>query len=111
MDLRCRKTECAFNNKYTCMAKSIKINDKIICSTYQKTDKSEPDTSKFLFDRAPEYAPQRESKTCCIGCDAKCLFNKEHKCVANGITVNSIAEKPYCVTYLGSFPEKDKKAK
>ena len=100
MDLRCRKTECAYNNKYTCTAKCINVNSKIICSTYEKTDKQEPDTSRHIFERAPEYAPQRDSKTACINCHAKCLFNKNYICHANGITVNAINEKPYCVTFL-----------
>lgn len=109
MDLRCRKTQCLYNHKYTCTAKSIKINKKIICSTYVKRNKEEPDTSRFIFDRAPDYAPQRESKTADIECCANCLFNQNKCCEANGITVNSIGEKPYCVTYLQNDDKKDKK--
>lgn len=48
----------------------------------------------------PEYAPQRDSKTMDIGCKAHCIFNKEGECIANGITVNAIAEKPYCMTFV-----------
>lgn len=100
MDIRCRKTTCFYNNKYTCTAKEILVGSNMVCSTYKKTNKTEPDTSKTMFERAPEYAPQRDSKTLDIGCKAHCIFNKEGECIANGITVNAIAEKPYCMTFV-----------
>ena len=100
MDIRCRKTNCEYNNKYTCRAKEILVSNKILCTTYKKGDKDEPDTSKTMFEKAPEYAPQRDSKTINIGCKATCIFNLEGKCIANGITVNDINEKPYCMTFV-----------
>lgn len=100
MDIRCRKTTCRYNDRYTCKAKGILIEKVVTCSTYEKGDKPEIDTTMHLFEKTPEYAPQRDSKTLEIVCHAKCLFNKEGKCVSNGITVNSISEKPYCVSYL-----------
>lgn len=110
MDLRCRKTQCEYNYKYTCKAKEVCINDKILCATYQKTDKSEPDTSRHIYERAPDYAPQRESKTANIYCKANCLFNNNGCCESNGITVNAIAEKPFCVSFLlGEKRESTKK--
>ena len=100
MDIRCRKTLCRYNDRYTCKAKGIKVTNKATCRTYEKGDKAEVDTTKHLFEKTPEYAPQRDSKTLEILCHADCLFNKDGKCVSNGITVNSITEKPFCVSYL-----------
>lgn len=100
MDIRCRKTNCHYNNKYTCRAKEILVSSKILCTTYKKGDKNEPDTSKTMFEKAPDYAPQRDSKTMKIGCKAICIFNLDGKCIANGITVNDINEKPYCMTFV-----------
>lgn len=100
MDIRCRKTQCDFNNCYTCKAKGILVDKRAICTTFIKGDKPEVDTTKHLFEQTPKYAPQRDSKTLSILCHADCLFNVEGKCVSNGITVNSIDEKPYCVSYL-----------
>lgn len=100
MDIRCRKTKCRYNDRYTCKAKGIIVDKKVLCSTFEKGDKPEVDTTKHLFEITPEYAPQRDSKTLSILCHTDCLFNKNGKCVSNGITVNSIAEKPYCVSYL-----------
>lgn len=100
MDIRCRKTTCLFNDRYTCKAKGILIGEKINCKTFAKSDKEEIETAETLFEKTPKYAPQRDSKTMSINCRADCLFNKSGKCVANGITLNEIKEKPFCVTYL-----------
>ncbi len=100
MDIRCRKTGCKFNNKYTCTAKGILIKKNIECSHYEKGN-TPVDKTKYIFsDNPPEYAPQRDSATIEIDCKARCLFNDNGKCVANGITLNDIKEKPLCVTFL-----------
>lgn len=101
MDIRCRKTTCRFNDRYTCKAKDILIKKNWVCNQYQKSDKPVGDKTKWLFsDTPPKYAPQRDSSTIEIGCKADCLFNCDGKCVANGITLNDIKEKPLCVTFL-----------
>ena len=101
MDIRCRKTSCKFNDKYTCKAKAILVKTSGECNTYQRGDKPPVDKTKWIFtDTPPEYAPQRDSATIDIGCNAHCLFNQNGKCVANGITLNDLKEKPFCVTFL-----------
>ena len=101
MDIRCRKTSCKFNDKYTCKAKAILVKKSGECNTYEHGDKPPVDKTKWIFtDTPPEYAPQRDSATIDIGCNAHCLFNHDGKCVANGITLNDLKEKPFCVTFL-----------
>ena len=100
MDIRCRKTECEFNDRYTCKANAITVSEKTLCTEYKKTDKKEPDTSKTLLEREPNYAPYRDRNDLCIDCRAMCMFNDNKKCRANGITVNVSKEKPLCVTYI-----------
>lgn len=101
MDIRCRKLLCKYNDRFTCRAKEILVGEKIVCSTYQKDEEKEvQDVTKHLFDQSPNYAPQRDSRALAIHCRAKCLFNRNGKCVSNGITLNSIKEKPYCVSFL-----------
>ncbi len=100
MDIRCRKTNCVFNDRFACQAKDILVNKNIICSTFEKSDKKTPDTSKTMFEKTPEYAPMRDMAKIDIDCKASCVFNNNGNCTANGITVNSIAEKPYCMTYI-----------
>lgn len=100
MDIRCRKTGCKYNDRYTCKAKEIMIRKNMECEKYEK-GKQPVDKTKWLFsDTPPEYAPQRDSATIGIGCKAHCLFNDNGKCVANGITLNDLKEKPLCMTYL-----------
>lgn len=100
MDIRCRKTKCKYNDRYTCKAKGITISQGDICTNYDPADKPAPDTTKTLFERTPEYAPQRDSTAIEIICKTKCVLNKDGKCIANGITVNDVKSKPYCMTFI-----------
>ncbi|MBE7075563.1 MAG: hypothetical protein E7375_00645 [Clostridiales bacterium] len=101
MDIRCRKTRCIYNDRYTCKAKDIVVRKNCECGDYQKGNEKAVDKTKWLFtDNPPVYALQRDTSKMKIGCKADCLFNCEGKCVANGITLNDIKEKPMCVTFL-----------
>lgn len=102
MDIRCRKLLCKYNDRFTCKAKEILVDGKVVCSTYEFDEgkKDVQDVTKHLFEGKPDFAPQRDSKALKIGCQADCLFNRNGKCVSNGITLNSIKEKPYCVSFL-----------
>jgi len=103
MDLRCRKTSCSFNKDLTCMAKSIEISSKLECKQYaHKDEKKSKDFSKQIFTDEPfrvaDYRPLRDMS---LRCDAKCLFNKDGHCLANGITLNDLfAREPKCITFL-----------
>ena len=104
MDIRCRKLLCKYNDRFTCKAKEILVDGKVVCSTYEKDENKDnvQDVTKHLFQCLPSYAPQRDSRALKIACKADCLFNHNGKCVSNGITLNSIKEKPYCVSFLKS---------
>ncbi len=100
MDIRCRKTGCLYNKDYTCTAKEILVKKNAECNKYER-GKQPVDKTKWLFsDEPPKYAPQRDSATIDIGCNAPCLFNDNGTCCANGITVNDLKEKPICVSFL-----------
>jgi hypothetical protein len=102
MDIRCRKTTCKFNDRYTCKARGILVKRNCECDQFEKLlGVNVRDKTKSIFtDTPPTYAPQRDSKTIEIDCKADCLFRCDGKCVANGITLNDIKEKPLCVTFL-----------
>lgn len=100
MDIVCRKTECEFNKDYVCQARGILIDKKIMCSTYEPIEEKKPDFSKDLPNEAPVYGRHRVVKDLNLLCKANCLFNRDGFCEANGITVNSLDEKPYCITFL-----------
>lgn len=103
MDLRCRKVSCKFNKDLTCQAKSIEISSKLECKQYVKReDKYLKDFSREIFTENPfKVADYRHLKDMNLTCKAKCLFNKEGRCIANGITVNESPSKmPKCITFL-----------
>ena len=101
MDLKCRKTTCKYNNYYTCIAKSIAIANELECRSFVlEPSKQVKDASRCLFEEAPTYAPYREKKGTRVACAAKCLFNEQGVCVANGLTVNSVKDIPCCITHI-----------
>ena len=103
MDLRCRKTTCKFNKDLTCMAKSVGITQNLVCKTFElDKGKEEQDFSKLIFSETPpKIADYRHLRDVCLKCNAKCLFNNEGCCLANGITINaSLQKEPKCMTYL-----------
>lgn len=100
MDIRCRKLNCKYNDRFTCRAKSLLVKKDGNCAVYEKTDKEVEDTSKNIFSRVPNYAPQRDVKRFKIECNAPCVLKKEGRCIANGITINDWKEKPVCMTIV-----------
>ena len=102
MDIRCRKGLCKYNDRFVCKAKDIIVDRKVACATFEQdnTKQNVQDVTKRLFEEQPRFAPQRDSKTMTIACRADCQFNHNGQCVSNGITINSIKECPYCVSYL-----------
>lgn len=106
MDIKCRKTKCKYNKTYSCMAKKILVEENTRCATYELDDKKEiedknkkTDTSKNIFGKGIKNSSLKARKNIVIECKADCLFNKDGKCKANGITVNDLGE-PCCVSYL-----------
>ncbi|MBE7074975.1 MAG: hypothetical protein E7376_03255 [Clostridiales bacterium] len=101
MDLKCRKTTCKYNNYFTCDAKNIAITTNLECDSFcRDPERQVRDTSRCLFEEPPKYAPHREKKSMRVVCAAKCLFNCQGTCVANGLTINDINECPYCITFI-----------
>ena len=103
MDLKCRKTQCKYNNGFTCVARGgITVSEHTRCDTFELDENKDiRDTSRCMFEEAPTYAPHREKKSLKVGCSAsKCLFNENGNCIANGLTINAIAESPLCMTFI-----------
>lgn len=103
MDIICKKHSCKFNEDHRCNAKKICVDKKIVCETFEKDEQKNIDEQKqtSVFDETPpRYASHRETKVGCIACKTNCLFNDHGICEANGITINNLSGKPFCVTYL-----------
>ncbi len=104
MDIKCRRTSCEFNRGHTCNAARVDISTMAMCHTFER-DITKPteelDLSRHMFESAPEYANSRHIKNVALKCKAQgCLFNKECKCRANGITVIDDHEHSRCATYI-----------
>lgn len=104
MDIRCRRTICVHNKGHTCFSGCINIDKCAFCNTFEKREDcsaNELDFSKNMFESAPEYSNFRHIKNVALTCCAtKCVFNKNKKCMANGITVVEDNKKSCCATYL-----------
>lgn len=102
MDLRCNKTNCKFNDRYSCKAKEIHVSEKTSCRTYEKEpNKVCPEKlSKIMFEQSPEIAPFRAKENVNVECHADCLFNKKGLCKANGITVLDGKKDGICGTFI-----------
>ena len=94
MNISCRKTKCKFNNNYVCTSKNIFIQKNLNCAYYEPVKKENlQDVSKTMFEIAPEIAPYKHNKKTNIFCEADCIFNKNNRCVSNGIFVNGESNK------------------
>lgn len=103
MDINCRKLNCKHNKKCVCMAKSVDIVGSTICKTYaEDVDKEVNDITKTMFVKTPKYENFRHIKKANIKCCASCMFNKNGKCLANGIIVLTGANKPICGTFISA---------
>lgn len=104
MDLKCKKLDCKYNDKFACVAKEIDVNKNNVCDKYEKATKldegQKQNVPKNMLKKPPKLHPFRHSKNVQIKCSAECLFNKEGLCLANGITVDSINKKANCLTYM-----------
>jgi len=102
MDLRCRKTNCKFNKRLTCTAPKISITEDLKCMEYQsEKGKGEKDFSKQIFtDTPPKISDYNHIKNTCLNCNANCLFNRDSKCISNGITINTFPTYAKCITFL-----------
>jgi len=101
MDIRCRKTTCRYNDRLTCRANKIIVDKKLSCLEYCYQEGKGIDVSKLIFERKEPFepSPYRHNKTLSLMCEAKCLFNKEGHCIANGITVGDSPKHAKCFTF------------
>ena len=82
-DLKCGLKLCSHNKGYSCWAKAITVDRDTNCLTYS------PDESKkiSMMEAGSDFVSSNYSVDTSIGCAAPCIFQKDYKCIANGITV------------------------
>jgi hypothetical protein len=91
MEVRCRKGDCSFNTGCSCKAKGITIErESTACDTYDKDPikKSLIIENGNIFEVTDKEVVAKNMRNVPLACEAKsCLYNKNAKCCANGITV------------------------
>ncbi|MCI9031828.1 MAG: DUF1540 domain-containing protein [Clostridia bacterium] len=96
-DLKCGMKNCRYNKGYCCCAKEIDVNAETDCTTYSPDEEK----SRSLFEAGSDFVKSDYSIDTNVLCGADCIFNRDGKCIANGITVmgqgNSDAA---CLTFI-----------
>jgi len=96
-DLKCGLKICAYNKGYCCCAKTIRVGANSECLSFS------PDTQKQAsqFEAGSDFVSANYSVDTSVACTAPCLFQKNDRCIANGITVMSDAESSAtCLTFV-----------
>ena len=102
MEIRCKKGNCKHNQNCACHAQQVEINLDVACSSY-RNDSAKQNISiedGNLFNVAKDL-PKQNIKNVALECRVKnCLYNRNEKCHANGITVSDATREADCVTYI-----------
>lgn len=91
-DLKCKRQDCKYNHNCNCTARNIKVGRNTDCETYIQTKDQTKEKDKIT------QPPMRKNIN--VGCEADCLFNRNCKCKANGISVMTNDGAPECCTFL-----------
>jgi hypothetical protein len=104
MEIRCRKTDCHFNNGCSCNAKKINIYRCGTCGSYEcdEEKKEKIKNNPNFFEFAEELTPANTNNVPLTCKAAICLFNHTGICRANGISIvdddgHNLAE---CATFI-----------
>ena len=96
-DLKCGLKNCIHNRAYCCAAKKISVDESADCTTYQADEAKR----RSLFEAGDDFVTRDYSVDTFVKCEAKCVFNKDRHCYANGITVmNDKADDAMCLTFI-----------
>jgi len=93
-DIKCKRSGCKFNKNLNCSVKNLSVKSDTSCESYQSSQTSNKDE----FEKVSQPPIRKDIK---VKCDAKCLFNNEHTCSANGITIQTCDNLscPNCCTF------------
>lgn len=102
MEILCRKTDCTYNTGCSCKANGIDVDRAFRCATFTKDDLKEAliIENGNLFEVSEELVP-KNIRNVPLGCRARnCLYNREEKCYANGISIIDDSDEAECATYI-----------
>lgn len=96
-DLKCGMKNCRYNKGYCCCAKQIEVTAGTDCSTYTPDETK----SRSLFEAGSDFVKSDYSVDTNVRCNAKCIFNRDGVCIANGITVMGQGDtEAACLTFI-----------
>lgn len=94
-DLKCGLTDCSFNKGYACCGSHISVNSNTDCSSFTTRN------SDDKFEAGQDIASGNCTVDTYVECNAECLYNKNNRCSANGITVMDEEDKgATCLTFI-----------
>ncbi len=93
-DLKCKRKGCVYNKSSNCTAKKVDVSKDTECKTYKPSNEAE-------VGEVEKVSQPPIRKDIEVGCKAKCIFNTNCCCTANGITVQTEQEEncPICCTF------------
>lgn len=97
-DLKCKRVDCNYNKNCNCTVKHLDINNDTSCDSYHKSDEK----ANLKIEDIEKIDQPAVRKNIEVDCYAKCLFNNNSICEANGITVQTCENKycPNCCTFM-----------
>lgn len=96
-DLKCGLKNCRYNKGYCCCAKQINVDEQTDCTTFNLDENKQ----KSLFEAGADFTKANYSVDTKVLCGAKCIFNREGACIANGITVMGQGKnEAACLTFI-----------
>ena len=96
-DLKCGLKSCKYNKGYCCCAKDINVSADTDCLTYTFDENK----AKTQFEAGSDFMPANYSVDTKVVCSADCIFNKDNRCISNGITVmGQGSNQAPCLTFI-----------
>lgn len=93
IDLKCRCTNCYHNHYCNCEADKIMVNNGTKCDSFKLRHTKDVEFADEILEPLVRHSTDVE-------CHAKCVFNYNNTCVANGITVNPNNDGAICESFL-----------
>ncbi|MBE5730489.1 MAG: DUF1540 domain-containing protein [Clostridiales bacterium] len=94
-DLKCGKKACKHNKGYCCCARKIEVANNTDCLTYEPVEKK-----ASMFEAGSDFIKADYSVDTSVACEANCIFQKNNKCIAGGITVMGDGSEALCLTFV-----------
>lgn len=96
-DLKCGLKNCKFNQGYCCCARAIDVKHDTGCATYT----FDATKAKSMFEAGSDFTKANYAVDTSVACTAECIFQKNRKCIANGITVmNENGTEAKCLSFI-----------